>query len=131
LGSSFRKNIETDSTEYLAVFIFRKLNKQQNTELLVINPLKLLVNQQEILRLLVSNNQVDKLLKIQLNKKLLLLKLKSEELHKKLPNLNVQNVKFDIHYQFFLSSHKPQTFPISFRCVISYHLNLHPTFSFL
>jgi hypothetical protein len=68
--------------------MFRKLNRQKNNEMNVINPLKVVVNQHEILKLL-----VDKLLEVQINNDLLLLKLKNEELIKKSPISNGNHVK--------------------------------------
>jgi hypothetical protein len=85
--------------KYLDVFIFRKLNKQKNIELRV-------VNKKKLLKLLVNNNQVNKVLGVHLNNNLLLLKLKNEKLNNKLRNLNVNNVKSSIHYQFLPLSHK-------------------------
>jgi hypothetical protein len=53
----------------------------------VINPLKVVVNQHEILKLLVDN-----LLEVQINNDLLLLKLKNEESIKKSPISNDNHV---------------------------------------
>jgi hypothetical protein len=72
--------------KHLDVFIFRKPNKQKNIELLV-------VNKKKILKPLVNNKQVNKLLEVHLSNNLLLLKLKNEKLNNKLRNLNVNNVK--------------------------------------
>ncbi len=100
MGSSLCENLTINSNDYLDIFIFRKLSKQKNTELLKIHLLKVLVNQQEVVKLLVNNNRVNKVLVVLHNNVLLLLKMKNEKLMKKLLNLNVKNVKSDIHYSF-------------------------------
>jgi len=105
--------------EYLNAFIFRKLNKQKNTEL--VEQVKVVVNNNQVDKVLVNNNLVDKVLVVPLNKELLLLRLKSEELTKKLLNLDVNNIKSSINYELLPFSSETETFPISFRYAISCH----------
>jgi exonuclease I len=87
---------------YLRIFIFRKLNKQKNIELHKINQLKVLLNKKAIVKhlinnkvvvkLMVNNNRVNKVLVVHLSNDLTSLKLKNDELIKKLLISNANNV---------------------------------------